>query len=129
MKGLILLAVTFFSATAFASHRYKISAKIFVAGKLISTPQMLINEGEPAEMEIGDAQAHDRIKLKILATDVADEKVKDEILMKMNVEYTSPSHQIITAPQILAKPGAEATIRIGARRDIDAQMKVVASRE
>lgn len=124
MKGFILLAVTFFSVTAFANNRYKINAKIFVDGKLVSTPQLIVNEGELAEMDI------DHVKFKVLATDVADEKVKDEILMKLNVEYNSDSRQIVAAPQILAKAGSEATIRLADRHgNRDAQMKVVASRE
>jgi len=130
MKGFILLAVTFFSVTAFASNRYKINAKIFVDGKLVSTPQLIVNEGEPAEMEINDSTTHNKMKIKVVATDVADEKVKNEILMKMQVEYNSPSHQFMAAPQILAKAGSEATIRLGnGKGHTDAQMKVVASRE
>jgi hypothetical protein len=131
MKGIILLVVALFSFTTFATNRYKINAKIIVDGKEVSNPQLVVNEGEPAEVEIDNSPGKkENVKFRVLATDVADEKVKNEILMKFNVEYKSATRDVRAAPQVLAKEGSEATVRIGNRTGMhDIKMKVVASRE
>ena len=74
---------------------------------------------------------HKEMKMQVVASDAGDERVKDEILMKFKVLYQSDTrNDSIKEPQVLAKAGSEATIRLGDRQgDRDMQMKVVVSRE
>jgi len=131
MKGFVLSLVALSCTTTFANNtnRYIIKTQILVDGKVVSQPQVVATENEAAEVSlVNDPQ--NEVKMRVVASDVADEKVKDEILMKFNVEYNSPTRMIKASPQVLMKQGSEATVRLANRQgDHDVQMKVIATRQ
>jgi hypothetical protein len=131
MNGFILSLIACLNATAFAStNQYRIETRLFVDGKLISSPQIVTRENEAAEISETNENPRNQVKIKVVASDVSDERVKDEVLMKFDVEYASDHRWVKSAPQVLAKPGSEATIRVADRQgDRDVQMKVIVTRQ
>ena len=131
MKGFVLFFAALFSFTTFAStNHYHINAKIFIDGKLVASPHIVTLENEEAEINQVSENPHKEMKMRVIASDTGNEQVKDDILMKFHVQYLSDTRIVESNPQVLAKAGSEATIRIGDRQgDRDIQMKVVVSRE
>ena len=130
MKGFVLSGVALFGISSFAAtNRYFIKTQLLVDGKLVATPQVSALENEAATMEINDGKA-ENIKMQVVATAPGREEVKDAILMKFHLEYSSATRTVNSSPQILIKEGSEATVRLADRQgDHDVQMKVVVKRE
>lgn len=130
MKGFVLLLVAWIASSSLAStNSYFIKTQLLVDGKLVATPQMVVLENEPASLEIKDSPDQE-IKVGVTATSTATAEVQDDILMKFNLEYSSPDRLVKSSPQLLIKEGSEATVRLADQKgDRDVQMKVVVTRQ
>ena len=74
---------------------------------------MLATQDQAAVMEQGSAFLNEKMKMKVIASELRDEKIADEILMKFEVEYISGDRTAKMSPQISVTPGSEATVTIG----------------
>lgn len=131
MKFLELFFGFAFCATGFAegSH-YKIMAQLFVRGRLVSTSQLLINEGEEAQVNTVSENPHREVKFNVVAFEATSDRVKEAILLKFEMEYFNGVKTRKASPEILAKAGVESTISMGdkaANRKME--MKVIVTRE
>jgi ribosomal protein S4 len=89
-----------------APTHYTITAKVFIDGKLIGSPRMTVNQGEPAEITSASENPHNELKVKI----VASESTEDGVAMRLEVENKSESGTIQAHPEIVAKLGSETSI-------------------
>ncbi len=131
MKIFILSSVALISSIAIAATKhYRIETQILVDGQLVSSPKVITNGDKATEISQISENPHKELRMKIIASDLTSDKVKDGILIKFDVEYVSGSKVVKASPQVLAKAGSEATIEIGnPESHQNLKMKIVATRE
>lgn len=131
MKFLILIVAIFNSQFASAApQHYQIESKIFVDGKLISSPRVISNSNEPAEITQNSENPKSQLRMKVVASDLTNENVKNGILMKFDVSYFANGRTIKSSPQILAKAGELSSIEVGSDDGMPAmKIEVTASRK
>ena len=114
MKALVFVIAMLAAPIAFATaQQYQLDSKVFVNGKLISSPRLTTNANESAEItQHSDIPISD-LRMKVIASDMTNENVKNGILMKFDVSYLVNGRTIKSTPQILAKAGEPATIEVG----------------
>lgn len=124
--GLLALCA---SVTFASTKHFRIAAEIYVDGKLVSTPRVVTNADESAEINSVSENPHQELKLKVVASDDTT-KVRDGIRMKFDVEYFDGFKTVKSSPKIVAKPGSESTIYVGnSKLAQGVEMKFVATRE
>ena len=128
MKLLVLFFAFLTSLFSFAATQsYQITTKFFVDGKLVSSPRITTLPGEAAEVSQHSDDSPDNIKIKVIATDLSNDKVKDGILMKFDIVYQNGARILKASPEILAASGSDADITIGDKKG-EIQLKVTAIR-
>lgn len=114
MKALVFVVTILSSPLVFATvQHYQIDSKIFVDGKLVSSPRVITNANEVAEISQVSENSKNELRMRVVASDMTNEHVKDGILMKFDVSYTINGRTIKSSPQILAKTGQPASIEVG----------------
>jgi len=113
------------------SKNIMISAKLFINGKLISSPKIITIAGETAEISQISEEHQSIYRMKVLATNASDEKIKDGILMKFDIEANDGTSIIKSTPQVLTKIGSEATITVNGDQanQKELMLKVIATRQ
>src|SRR5258707_908767 len=101
-----VIAVLTSTAVFAVPKHYRINSQLFIDGKLVSSPQVIANAGEPAEIMQVSENPHKEVKMKVVATSLSNENIRDGILLKFDVEYISGSRTVKSSPQILAKSGS-----------------------
>lgn len=133
LKSLILtfLAITVSCSIVFAAPtKYRIESQLFINGKLISSPRMTTNKGLPAEVSQVSEDSKEKMNMKVIVSDLSNEKIKDGILMKFDIEYSRGDQTIRSSPEILAKSGSEAMVSVGkTQTQEEVTLKVIATRE
>ncbi len=128
---LCFLTVFLFALTAYAvPQQYQINVKFLIGGVLVSSPKMLVNAGEAAEIVQTLENSDKKFKMKLVATDKSNDKLKNGILMNFDIEYTEGDRTVKTSPKILAKAGAESSIEVNNENyKDDILLKVIATRK
>lgn len=131
MKIFLVALGLFVAAAAHATpNTYRIDSQLFIDGKLISSPKIITNAGESAELTQVGNNPNDKLSFKVVPEDFNNDKIKDGILMKFNIEYIYGSRSVKSSPQIIAKSGSEASISIGKMQNKEeVLLKVIATRE
>jgi hypothetical protein len=124
--GLIILTTPLFSIAA--PQEYQITAKLFVDGKLVSSPRISTLSGEQSEVTQSSDDNQNQIALGVTAFDYQfpDNRAQDGILMDIDFEYKAGAKTIKTSKQVIAEPGAETVFPLGS--DDSVQLKVQAVR-
>jgi len=103
MFGIIAwLALSALPALAFASGSYKVSAKIFHAGQEFASPEIVVNPGETATVEVDGDEAY---TLAITVEPMPDGSLK----VSSNLE----SFYGDLAPVLILEPGTPASVAVG----------------
>lgn len=131
MKILLLLSALPFTFAAASAH-YKIAAKIFIDGKYVSSPTIVTNGDEEAEISQGTDDSVNRLTLTIKASDESNEVTTDGIRLKMTLHYQSASRTLVSAPDLVVQPGHEVTYHPSSNGNYpnpELKISVVATRE
>ncbi len=108
--------------------QYLVSSKIYINGELISSNRIATLENFSSGIsETSEDPKRKFFQMKVVASEISNEKIKDGILLKYDIEYLSGKRTISSKPQIIAKAGTEATIEISGKDKIE--LKVTATRE
>lgn len=110
-KIIMILSVLIATAVCAAPQTYLIEGKFLIEGELISSPQIIAQEGESAEVEVGSEDG-EVMKMGVFASEASNEQIKDGILMKFNLAYKNDETKFKSSPQLLVKSGAESAIQI-----------------
>ncbi len=91
---------------------------------------MTTNKGLPAEVSQVSEDSKEKMNMKVIVSDLSNEKIKDGILMKFDIEYSRGDQTIRSSPEILAKSGSEAMVSVGkTQTQEEVTLKVIATRE
>lgn len=114
-----------FSAFAFAAvPQYKISAQVFVDGKMIASPSFVVKAGESAEIKQDSSEEAYFSKLKVLAESAEE----GNVVLDLRVEARSEKKELRSPFRVIAKLGNETTIATGLNPTRD-ELKVVVKAE
>lgn len=129
MKALFFLIALVTAPIAFAAtQHYQLDSKVFVDGKLISSPRLTVYANEAAEIKQHLDSPASELRMKVIASDVTNENVQNGILMKFDVSYLTGGRTIKSSPQIIAKAGEPATIEVG-NKERTVKIEVIATRK
>ncbi len=125
--ALILIAGT----SAFAANKgYDLRMNLTVDGKLVSAPQMIVEEGKTATVTQKN-ESGDESFIEVTASE-GSVKNNNGILMKFTIGVVQKNgeRKIISQPQILAKENKKAEITVGSNAGTkDMSLTVVATRK
>lgn len=127
MRATVLFLVLFTNAIFAETNEFDIHARLFVDGRLVSTPRVLALPGESAELSTMSDTVPDKIDVRIVATDDND-KSEDGIFLKFNVYYRRGNRIIEASPAILVKPGVPTTVTLADKKGADVKLEVSAVR-
>lgn len=128
MKG-ILASVCLFSISVYAAPAtYNLKMDLALNGKAVSSPQVIVTEGEMATV----TQEKDGVKsfIDVVATDATEKDFKG-IMIKFTVGYVGKDGKrtIVSKPQILAKENSPAKIQVGQAGKESVSLTVLAQRQ
>jgi hypothetical protein len=103
---------------------FRITTKIIVDGKLVSTPQILAKENQQASITINNNAQ--KFKMQLLAKNDAK---NNAIEINYDLEYKNGKEEMRTNPQIIVIPNQESVIRIASDSGHSYEMKVTAERQ
>jgi hypothetical protein len=113
MKPIALLTLTLLVPAAMAAPKqYQVATQIYIDGKLVSAPRIAVTENIFAEVSQVAEDSPNHLTLKILASEMSTETVKDGIMLKMDLDYASDGRTVKSSPKLLAEAGKEATVQI-----------------
>jgi hypothetical protein len=129
MKFSLLVFASLFGSMAMASQtHYKLEANVFIDGKLVSSPQIVMKGPQEAEIRQIAKNPNSNLILRVVASDQSNDKIPDGIRLQMVVKYRTESGTVTSTPDIIATPGQEFTIAPGDANS-NMQIKLVATRE
>lgn len=125
-----LIPLLFAPALTFAATKsYKVSTQVFVAGKLIGTPQLIAVPGK----EVSIAQEKNggpKFTIKLTASDFSNEKIKNAIMLKLNFQVIIDGVSKQGKATFATLPGNQGSIRLGqSGNHPDAELVLTAVRE
>jgi hypothetical protein len=129
MKFSLVLLASLFASIAMASQtHYKLEANVFIDGKLVSSPQIVMKGPQEAEIRQTAKNPNSNLILRVVASNQSNDNNPDGIRLQMVVKYRTESGTVTTTPDIVAMPGHEFTIAPGDANS-NMQIKFVATRE
>ena len=145
IKRLFLISIlstvfVLFGATAIAmtsdiadksKNIFKITSKIFIDGKLVSSPVITALENQKASIVItntNDAGAQN-LRVGLVARNVAEYGRNDAIGINYDIQYSNGKEKIYLKPQIIVAPHQEGRINIPSDLNHSYEMYVLAEKE
>ncbi len=107
---------------------FKISAQIFVNGKLISKPRITTQVGEEATI-IQETQNGPRLKMILLANEVPLPSGEEGIEINCDVEYTEGGQVSHFKPQLVLTDHQPGTISLDETSGLNYKMQVLAEKQ
>jgi hypothetical protein len=103
---------------------FKITTKIIIDGKLISSPQILAKENQEASIVL--ANNTQGLKMKLVANNNAK---NNAIEINYDIEYKNDKDEMRANPHMIIMPNQEGTIRIASDSGHSYEMKVIAEKQ
>lgn len=103
---------------------FKITTKIIVDGKLVSSPQILAKENQEASIIISNNSQG--LKMKLVANNDAKNNGID---INYDIEYKNGKDEMRANPHMIVMPNQEGVIRIASDSGHSYEMKVIAERQ
>jgi beta-lactamase regulating signal transducer with metallopeptidase domain len=104
---------------------FKITSKIFIDGKLVSSPQIVANANQKASIVLSNKDGGQGLRIELIAKDVA----KHNIRINYDIQYTNGEEKMHSKPEVVVIPNQEGIIRIASDSGHLYEMKVIAERE
>lgn len=129
MKILLLVTLTVFSFSTFATSGYKLQMNVLMDGKLVSSPELIVEKDKKAMLIQENADSKVKTEISILASE-GNIDGNTGILLDMSVaQLIGDDRTIISAPQILVSEGKEALFESSNADGTDKfELKVVPTR-
>lgn len=127
LSGIAAIATT--SGVAEKKSLFKISSIIFIDGKEVSRPKVIVLANEKAEISQKDSSSGDEIKMKLIANDVAMPNLPNGIGINFDIQYRMGGRQGHNSPQVILVPNQEGTIEVGGATGERFEMRIKAERE
>jgi len=105
---------------------FRITTKIIIDGKLVSSPQILAKENQRAEIVIANNTETEKLRMQLVAKNLAK---NDAIEIDFDIEYKNKQGEMHSNPQMMVFPNQEAKITLSSDLNHTYEMLVVAARE
>jgi len=128
---ILTVAIAAIAATSGVSNlqtRFKIKSQIIVGGRIVASPQMIVLANEEGIIEESNDNPKVNLRMKLVASDYANEKISDGIEMKFKVEYMEDGHAMRANPHVIVSSGETATVFYGSNDATKVEMRIVADR-
>lgn len=103
---------------------YRIISKVFIDGKLVTSPTIVAHADQKATIVISNA-SHDRFKMSLVANEIA----KGRININYDIHFKHGKHMLDVKPQIVVSPHEEGRINLLTNDKRTFSMSVLAERE
>lgn len=90
-----------------APEQFQIQSQLFLDGKLIASPRIVVNEGQ--EAMISDSGKESSLTMKMTPTKAEDGKV----ILSLNVDYLSNRRTVNTKQRIAFRPNETVDLNLG----------------
>lgn len=104
---------------------FKITSKIFIDGKLVSSPQIVAHVNQKASITLSNKNENQSLMVALIAKDFA----KDNIRVNYNIQYNNGNEKMQSKPEMILVPNQEGVIRISSDFGHSYEMKVIAERQ
>jgi len=104
---------------------FKITSKIFIDGKLVTSPQIVAKANQKASIVLSGTDGGQGLGIESVAKDLS----KDNIEISYDIQYTDGEEKMHFKPKLVVTPNQEATMRIASDSDHSYEMKVIAERQ
>lgn len=112
-------------------NTFKITSKIFIDGKLVSSPVILALENQKALIVItntNDAGAQG-LRMELVARNVSKHGMNDPIGINYDIQYSNGAEKMHSKPQVVVTPHQEGRVNISSDSNHSYEMDVLAERE
>lgn len=112
-------------------NTFKITSKIFINGKLVSSPVIIALENQKALIVItntNDAGAQG-LRMELVARNVSKYGRDDAIGINYDIQYSNGAEKMHSKPQVIVTPHQEGRINIASDSNHSYEMYVLAERE
>jgi len=106
--GVLFLASYF--AVATVPRQYKLDLQLSMNGKLVSSPKMIVNEGQKAEISEVNKKTGNGTFLEVATQRLDANPDKQAILQIVIGKITKGKREIVSSPQIVALENEEASM-------------------
>lgn len=110
-------------------HQYKVTTEILLDGKVVSSPQFVVNANESTSIETKSENSDSVLKMMLIASDFKNARIEDGIDLKMAVEYKTKDHSFHGNPRVVVMPDKEGTIAISSDATDNLEMRIKAVRQ
>lgn len=108
---------------------FKITSKIFIDGKLLSSPLIVVYAQQPASITLSNDDATQSLRVGLVVKDVEMTGIKDAIGISYDIQYKNGKESMHTQPQIVVAPHKEGVVTISSGAGHAYEMHVLAERE
>ena len=99
------------SSIAFATpSEFNITSKVFIDGKLISSPHLIVRVNQPATVVILNDSGTEKLKLDVIANDAVAPGIQDAIKMNFDIHYVNGDNKFHSKPVFVVAPRQEGNI-------------------
>lgn len=127
LGGVVATAAT--SGVVEKKSIFKISSVIFVNGKEISRPRVIVPANETAEISQKSDASEDELKMEMVANDVNMPSLKNGIGINFDIHYRMGKNKGHVTPQVILVPNQDATFEVGGDDGQLFEMRINAERE
>lgn len=130
--ALLLAGSTSIATTSGVTEKksvFDIKSKIFIDGKLVSSPRVVTRANQLASIIISNKSVSEDLRMEVIARDAAMPGSKDAIGMNFDVQYKNGNEKMHSKPELLLLPNQEGRIRISSESGHVYEMYVLAVRE
>lgn len=122
----LLLTASTAIAAATSNDTFKISSKIFLDGKLVSSPKMVATANKHATLTTTSQDGKDKFKIDVIAKNISLPDKREFVQMNFDIQIQEGDKTIHTRPVFLLIPGKEGMLQLSSDSRREIAMKVVA---
>lgn len=127
LAGSTAIAMT--SGIADKKHIFKITSKLFIDGKLVSSPRIVAYENQKALIVITDKSGSQGLRMELVARNITRLGKNDAIEINYDIESKNGKEKMHSRPTIVVASDQENRINLSSNRGHSYEMVVVADRE
>ncbi len=103
---------------------YDVRSKIYIDGKLVSSPRIMMVANSPAMIFFEDKDKHEKLNIKLIAKNAR----QHGILLNYDVQYHAGNQHLSSKPQFILLPNKEGKLTLS-QNGHALQMVVIANRK
>ena len=91
---------------------FNISSKLFIDGKLISSPRIISKENQPASIFITNKDHSNSLKIGVVAKDIKGLSNLKDIKLDFDIQYKNGQEQFFSKPQFVLMSNQQGSVKI-----------------